>query len=136
VNNVIITLSNEKMTNIKFVDHEKLRNFVVEKFFYLNSFRAPKCGLKNYFAECFTLALGKEAFADFFFLHSAKKLICREPFIGRSAIFAECRGFTECFLFGSRQRPKKTLGKADSGSAWPAAAGAALSSVLACLSSP
>jgi len=42
--------------------------------------------LKNCFAECFTLALGKEAFAEcFFFWLSAKKLLCREPFIGRSA---------------------------------------------------
>jgi hypothetical protein len=55
------------------------------KFFYLNLFRAPKHGLKISFAECFTLALGKEAFAGCFFLHSAKKLLCREPFIGRSA---------------------------------------------------
>jgi hypothetical protein len=67
----------------------------------------------------------------FFFLLSAKKLLCREPFIGRSAkpslpsvffaldkeislpraiyrtlgkaFFAECTGFAECFLFGSRQ---------------------------------
>jgi hypothetical protein len=55
--------------------------------------------LKNCFAECFTLALGKEAFAECFFFGSrqrsffaecffwlsAKKLLCREPFIGRSA---------------------------------------------------
>jgi hypothetical protein len=40
--------------------------------------------LKNCFAECFTLALGKEAFAEFFFGTRQKKLICREPFIGRS----------------------------------------------------
>jgi hypothetical protein len=33
----------------------------------LNSFRAQKRGLKNYFAECFTLTLGKEAFAECFF---------------------------------------------------------------------
>jgi hypothetical protein len=38
----------------------------------LNSFRAPKRGLKNCFAECFTLALGKE-------------FLCRVPFIGCSA---------------------------------------------------
>jgi hypothetical protein len=46
--------------------------------------------LENCFAECFTLALGKEAFAESFFFalgkgFSAKKLLCREPFIGRSA---------------------------------------------------
>jgi hypothetical protein len=42
--------------------------------------------LKNCFAECFTLALDKEAFAECFFWHSAKKLLCREPFIGRSSL--------------------------------------------------
>jgi hypothetical protein len=82
--------------------------------------------LKNCFAECFTLALGKEAFAEcffgsrqrnffaesrlsdarqsllwrVFFWLSAKKLLCREPFIGRSA---------KPSLLSAR---KKTLGKA------------------------
>jgi hypothetical protein len=56
------------------------------KTFYLDSFRAPKRGLKNcfvkcqkihsvnvFFAESFTLALSKEVFAECFFIwHSAK----------------------------------------------------------------
>ena len=40
-------LSNEEMIKINFVDLEKLYNFLVEKFFYLNSFRASKIALKK-----------------------------------------------------------------------------------------
>jgi hypothetical protein len=82
--------------------------------------------LKNCFAECFTLALGKEVFAEFFFFAvSLPRAVYRT--LGK-AFFAECIGFAECFLFGSRQSllcraPEKkrsakppTLGKeADSG---------------------
>jgi hypothetical protein len=53
------------------------------------------------FSECFTLALGKEAFAECFFgTTSLPKAVYRT--LGK-AFFAECRGFTEYFLFGSRQ---------------------------------
>jgi hypothetical protein len=51
----------------------------------LNSFRAPKRGLKNCCAECFILALSKEAFAECFFWHSANKLLCQVIFIRHSA---------------------------------------------------
>ena len=47
MNNVIVALSNEEMTKINFVDLEKLYNFVVEKFFHLNSFRASKIASKK-----------------------------------------------------------------------------------------
>ena len=47
MNNVIVALSNEEMTKINFVDLEKLYNFVVEKFFHLNSFRVSKIALKK-----------------------------------------------------------------------------------------
>ena len=47
MNNVIVVLSNEEMSKINFVDLEKLYNFVVEKFFHLNSFRASKIDSKN-----------------------------------------------------------------------------------------
>jgi hypothetical protein len=87
--------------------------------------------LKNCFAECFTLALDKEAFAECFFFALIKETCLPSVFyltLGK-AFFAECRGFAECFLFGSRQSllcqaPEKkcsakppALGKeADSGS--------------------
>jgi hypothetical protein len=61
--------------------------------------------LKNYFAECFTLALGKESFAECFFLTLGKETSLPSVFylmLGK-AFFAECRGFAECFLFGTRQ---------------------------------
>jgi hypothetical protein len=68
----------------------------------LNSFRAPKRGLKNFFAECFTLALGKEVFAECFF------------YTRQSNFFAECflfdtgqalgkQGFAECPKKNTRQ---------------------------------
>jgi hypothetical protein len=41
--------------------------------------------LKNCFAECFTLALGKEAFAECFFLALGKEVSLPSVFIGRSA---------------------------------------------------
>ena len=47
MNNVIVALSNEEMIKINFVDLEKLYNFVVKKFFHLNSFRASKIALKK-----------------------------------------------------------------------------------------
>jgi hypothetical protein len=61
--------------------------------------------LKNCFDECFTLALGKEAFAECFFLTLGKETsLPRAVYrtLGKD-FFAECRGFAECFLFGSRQ---------------------------------
>jgi hypothetical protein len=89
-------------------------------------FRAPKRGLKNCFAECFTLALGKEALAKCFFGTRQRNFFAKCFLFD---LFAECRGFAECFLFGSRQSllyraPEKkrsakppALGKeADSGS--------------------
>ena len=47
MNNVIVVLSIKEMTKINFIDLEKLCNFVVEKFFHLNSFRASKIALKK-----------------------------------------------------------------------------------------
>ena len=114
VNNVTTTMSDEQMTKINFVDLEKLYNFVVEKFFHLNSFRASKIDSKKWFVEgqknahskmplCRVpekKALGKDAF-------------CRVPKKWHSAkyIFAECQNK------GTRQRGilpsarKKALGK-------------------------
>jgi hypothetical protein len=80
------------------------------KTFYLKSFRAPKRGLKNCSAECFNLALGKEAFAEYFFytrqrnffaecfLFDTQSLLCREQRLLQSVFykaldkvfFAEC----------------------------------------------
>jgi hypothetical protein len=58
--------------------------------------------LKNCFAECFTLALGKEVFAECFFGTRKETSLLRAVYrtLGK-AFFAECRGFAECFLFGS-----------------------------------
>jgi hypothetical protein len=65
------------------------------------------------------LAFGKEAFAECFFI-LGKEVSLPSVFyltLGK-AFFVECRGFAECFLFGSRQSilllsaRKKTLGKA------------------------
>jgi hypothetical protein len=80
---------------------------------------APKRGLKNCFVECFTLALGKEAFTECF-LALGKETSLPSVFyltLGK-AFFAVCRGFAECFLFSSRRSllcrapEKKMLGKA------------------------
>jgi hypothetical protein len=74
--------------------------------------------LKNWFAECFTLALGKEtSLLSVFYLTLGKAPLAECFFaLGKEtsllsvfyltlgkAFFAECRGFAECFLFGSRQ---------------------------------
>jgi hypothetical protein len=105
-------LSNEEMTNIKFVDHEKLWNFVVENFFIwirlghqnmvwkialpsVLLWHSVKKSLPSFF-----LTLGKETSLSSVFYLTLDK-----------AFFAEYRGFSECFLFGSRQ-------EADSGSAY------------------
>jgi hypothetical protein len=111
----------------------------------LNLFRVPKRGLKNCFAECFTLALGKEAFAECFFWHSAKnkkhlakKFLCRVFFLALGketslpSVFyslpsAEALPSVFYLALGEAlfaERPKKRLAKppalgkeADSGSA-------------------
>jgi hypothetical protein len=71
--------------------------------------------LKNCFAECFNLALGKEAFAECFFYTRQRNFFAKcFLFDTRQSLL----GFTECFLFGTRQNllcrvpEKKTLGKA------------------------
>jgi hypothetical protein len=61
--------------------------------------------LKNYFAECFTLALSKEAFAECFFFALGKETsLPRAVYrtLGKG-FFTEYRGFAKCFLFDSRQ---------------------------------
>jgi hypothetical protein len=63
----------------------------------------PKRGLKNCFAECFNLALSKEASAECF-LTLGKETFLPSVFyltLGKT-FFADCRGFTECFLFSTR----------------------------------
>jgi hypothetical protein len=57
--------------------------------------------LKNYFAECFTLALDKEAFAECFFWHSARAVYRT---LGK-AFFAECRGFCRVFFIWLSAKP-------------------------------
>jgi hypothetical protein len=64
--------------------------------------------LKNCFAECFTLALGKTAFAEYF-LALGKETSLPSVFyvtLGK-AFFAECRGFADCFLFSRRSTKKR-----------------------------
>ena len=45
---ILQTTSDQKTYNIKVVDLEKLWNFVVQKFFYLNTFRASN---KQFYLE-------------------------------------------------------------------------------------
>ena len=51
VNNVIITLSDEKMTKIKIVDLDEFYNFYVHDFFQLKSFTTSKYCLNLLFFE-------------------------------------------------------------------------------------
>jgi hypothetical protein len=84
VNNVIITLLNEEITNIKFVDLEKLWNFVAENFFIW-----IRLGHQN--------VVWKFSLPSVLLWHSAKKSLPSVFYTRQSNFFAEC------FLFDTRQ---------------------------------
>jgi hypothetical protein len=56
------------------------------------------------------LALGKEAFAECFFFALGKETSLLRA-VYRTLFFAECKGFAKCFLFGSRQRLRRSAKK-------------------------
>ena len=111
VNNVTIALSNKEMIKIKFVDFEKLYNFVVEHFFILInlllqnmlwSYHLPSVFLSNakiFLPNVFCPALGKDLIYQVLnFRHLTKHILPSVKKHSAKSLFAECCYFAECFL--------------------------------------
>ena len=115
VNNVTIALSNKEMIKIKFVDFEKLYNFVVEHFFILInlllqnmlwSYHLPSVFLSNakiFLPNVFCPALGKDLIYQVLnFRHLTKHILPSVKKHSAKSLFTK-RLFAECSIECTRQ---------------------------------
>jgi hypothetical protein len=119
VNNVIINLSNEETTNIKFVAHKKLWNFVVENFFIWIRLGHQNVVWKIALPNVFFGTRQRNFFAECFLFDTRQSLLCRVQRLCRVFfIWLSAKPSLPSTRKKRSAKPPALDEEADSGSVW------------------